>query len=282
MVFCSLDSFHLPLPKKNSKKDEIEKLFSTLCQALAFGMRLPSRSLRLLPLSAGTAWSITLFALLICWLAEGRPRYPSQGNPYVAYISDIGAFRLKPLFIVGAISTSLTLVGTIIAVHLAFHQNRNHQEELFTEHGWGYTKVFSILACIFALASCPCQICLPIFDNHRKSQIHHVLLSLALAGTALTALCTMVTFWGEMWPRKEETPREIRRRRYIIFSNTLLIIEVVLGICFTALLWTGYYRVAGILEWVMSFLFTGYIWAFIGFWNPSDDSAAAEETPLLR
>ena len=252
-------------------------------------MRLPLRSLRLLPLGAGTVWSVTLLALLVCWLEEGRPRYPSQSNPYVAYISNIGAFRLKPLFIVGAILTSLTLVGTIITVHLAFYQHRNQQRELFTEHRWRYTRVFSILACIFALASCPCQICLPIFDNHRTPQIHHVLLSLALAGTALTALCTTITFWGEMWPpRKEETPDEIQRRRCIIASNTLFITEVALGIGFIAFLWTRHYRVAGILEWVMSFLFTGYFGAFVGFFaipceDPTATAAAAnEETPLLR
>lgn len=65
-------------------------------------------------------------------------------------------------------------------------------------------------------------------------------------------------------------------------SNTLFMIEIVLGTCFIAFLWTGSYRVAGILEWVMSFLFTGYFWAFVGFWIPSDDPAAAEERPLRR
>ena len=238
-------------------------------------MPLPLRSLKLLPLSAGTIWLITLLSLLTCWLAEGRPRYPSQSNPYVAYISNIGAFHLKPLFIVGAILTSLTLVGTILTVHLAFHEQQSHRRR--------YTRTFSILACIFAIASCPCQICLPIFDDYRNPQTHHVLLPLVLLGTALTALCTMTTFWGEMWPaRKEETLHEIRRRRCIIASSTLFLTEAIIGICFTAFLWTGYYRVAGILEWVMSLLFTGYFWAFVGFLIPCEDSATAEETPLLR
>lgn len=49
------------------------------------GPRLPLSQLRLLPLIAGTAWIITLLTLLIYWLAEGRPRYPGQSNPYVAY-----------------------------------------------------------------------------------------------------------------------------------------------------------------------------------------------------
>ncbi|KAL8792385.1 MAG: hypothetical protein Q9195_004998 [Heterodermia aff. obscurata] len=247
-------------------------------------MRLPLRPLRLLPLVSGAAWSITLLALLICWLAEGRPRYPSQSNPYVAYISNIGAFRLKPLFIAGAILTSTTLVATIITVHLAFHQHRNRQPDLFSERRWWYTRIFSIMACIFALASCPVQICLPIFDNHRRPQTHQILLSLSLLGTGLTAFCTTTTFWAEMWPppSKEENPHEIRRRRSIIVSNALFITEVVLAVLFFAFLFKSSYRVAGILEWVMSFLFTGYFWAFAGFLITDDGDDAAEERPLLR
>ena len=118
--------------KKSAKKSEIKKRSSTQYRALAFGMRLPLRSLRLLPFGAGTVWLITLLALLIRWLAEGRPRYPAQSNLYVAYISS--SFRLKPLFIVGAILTSLALVKTVITVHLAFHQPYSQQRELFPKH----------------------------------------------------------------------------------------------------------------------------------------------------
>lgn len=253
-------------------------------------MRLPLRHLRFLPLAAGTVWSVTLLSLLLYWLAEGRPRYPNQSNPYVAYISDIGAFRLQPLFIVGAILSSLTLVGTILAVHLVLYQRHRRKPHTFKERPWPYTKWVSILACIFALASCPCQICLPVFNNHYYPQSHHLLLSLSLAGTALTALCTTIVFWHEMRPRKnagskEDPPEEKLRRRCIISSNTLFIIEVALGTCFSAFLWTQHYRVAGILEWTMSFLFTFYFWAFVGFLVEDEDearAAAAEETPLLR
>lgn len=38
----------------------------------------------ILPLLGGTAWFLTLAILLIFWLAEGRPVYPSQINPYIA------------------------------------------------------------------------------------------------------------------------------------------------------------------------------------------------------
>lgn len=199
---------------------------------------------------------MTLFILLIIWLAEGRPRYPSQSNPYVAYISDIGAFRLQPVFIVGVIRTSLTLFGTILTVHLVFHQTFSQQLQAFTEHQLQRsTKVFSVLACILALASCACQICVPIINKRQHPQTHQLFLSLALASTALTALCTTIAFWGEMWPRNNPNPHhekgahnETLRRRCIITSNFIFSVEIVLGACFIAFLWTDHYRVAGILE----------------------------------
>ncbi|KAL9073809.1 MAG: hypothetical protein Q9161_002641 [Pseudevernia consocians] len=86
--------------------------------------RLVFHHLKLLPLVSGTVWVTTLLALLIYWLSEGRPRYPGQANPYVAFISDIGAFRLQPLFISGGVIASLTLTGTIVSVHVARRERR--------------------------------------------------------------------------------------------------------------------------------------------------------------
>lgn len=43
-----------------------------------------SHQFYILPLLGGTAWFLTLAILLIYWLAEGLPVYPSQNNPYVA------------------------------------------------------------------------------------------------------------------------------------------------------------------------------------------------------
>ncbi|KAL2052292.1 hypothetical protein ABVK25_007451 [Lepraria finkii] len=98
--------------------------------------------LRLLPLITGTAWFITLFTLLIYWLAADRPRYPSQNNPYVAFISDIGANALKPLFMTGGSITAIALLGTIVSVHLVFHRRfaRGHHGEHHGESQPRYRK----------------------------------------------------------------------------------------------------------------------------------------------
>jgi len=51
-----------------------------------------------------------LMAMLIVWELEGHPHYASM-HPHqtIAYISDIGAEGLKPLFIAGCVVTTIYL-----------------------------------------------------------------------------------------------------------------------------------------------------------------------------
>ena len=154
--------------------------------------------LKILPLVCGTVWLITLLTLLIYWLAEGSPRYPGQVNPYVAFISDIGAFRLQPLFITGGIVASLTLTATIVSVHLARRERRLSTQKPRDKQP-RYEKWGSILACLFDVAACPCRICITLFNNHGHPSLHRTFLFLGLAGTALSCICTAFVMWPEMW-----------------------------------------------------------------------------------
>ena len=43
----------------------------------------------------------------------------------------------------------------------------------------------------------------------------------------------------------------------------------------------GYWRVAGILEWIMAFIGTFYILSFIGFVSVPEEGIAAEERRAL-
>ena len=237
--------------------------------------------LRLLPIITSAAWLTTLSTLFIYWLAQGRPRYPAQSNPYVAFISDIGAFVLQPLFIAGGTITAITLLGTILCVHLVFHWEYGYNHRVKPQR---YKKVFSILACLFQGISCPCQICLTVFDNKSYPRIHRMLFLGAFGGTALSAVCTIVVFRGEMW--WEEQAEELKtRRQSVVASTTIFGIEFCMGIAFTILLYLKFYRISGILEWVMAFLFTFYFCAFAGFLVlPGEEAGEGnnEETPLLR
>lgn len=65
----------------------------------------------------------TLLAMLITWLAQGRPKLPSQDGS-IAYISDIGADILKPLFIVGCSITAVSFFLSLTIERWLRHSGR--------------------------------------------------------------------------------------------------------------------------------------------------------------
>ena len=64
-----------------------------------------------------------LLSMLITWLATGRPTYASQEGS-IAYISDIGADVLKPLFITGGAITAVSFVLCLCVERLLRHKRR--------------------------------------------------------------------------------------------------------------------------------------------------------------
>lgn len=121
----------------------------------------------------------------------------------------------------------------------------------------------------FHLGVCVRCGCLPLpdlryvfLDNHGHAGSHRAFLVLGLAGTALSCVCTGFVLWSGIG-RGPAKGNELLRRS-AVFSNCLLLVEVLLGGTFIGLLWTGQSKSCGFVEWVMAFLFTFYLWAFIG------------------
>ena len=74
---------------------------------------------RLITLSRiGTLWS-----MLITWLATGKPKYVTQQDS-IAYISDIGASYLKPLFIACCCITGVSFFLTLVVERWLRHSGR--------------------------------------------------------------------------------------------------------------------------------------------------------------
>ena len=69
-------------------------------------------------MTAGMLW-----AMLITWLVEGRPQYVSQDGS-IAFISDIGADFLKPLFIAGCAVTGVGFVLCLVIERCLRHSAR--------------------------------------------------------------------------------------------------------------------------------------------------------------
>ncbi|EDN07640.1 predicted protein [Histoplasma mississippiense (nom. inval.)] len=110
-----------------------------------------------------SAPAATILTLLIIWtVVDGSPRYESM-EPYqrIAFISDIGAQRLKPLFVAGCVITAVLLSASFVSERWLRHsghlaRNRGKRD-----------KAFAIIAIFLSLIGGAALILLSIFDTLR-------------------------------------------------------------------------------------------------------------------
>ncbi|KAF2088616.1 hypothetical protein K490DRAFT_56011 [Saccharata proteae CBS 121410] len=237
-------------------------------------MKVPLHRLWLFPFVGSVAWFVTLFVLLVTWVARGMPRYPGQTNPYVAFISDIAAFELKPVFLVGGCITAIGFIGTVSAVHFSRYDRR-----MYGINDVWWKRWLSALATVSGVAAGTGLILLAVMDTWRFHKAHRYLLLVCFAGLALSAISTTIVYFDQT--RKPSPFRLLRI--YCSASAIIVLIEVGLGVAFVALMYTGYWRLSGILEWTMAFVGSFYVMAFVGFVAvPPEGIDERERDPLLR
>ena len=79
----------------------------------------------------------------------------------------------------------------------------------------------------------------------------------------LIALSILILVWNIIKILEPPISLLIRLNSRVI-NTTLLSLEIIIGITFTVLLWKGFFRTSGILEWTMSLLFTFYFCTLAG------------------
>jgi len=238
--------------------------------------RLLLRYLWVFPLVAGSAWFLTLSILLIHWLAAGRPRYPGQSNPYVAYISDIAAFEYKPVFIAGCTITALAFAVTVFAVHYARYSV--HFYGLTGDARWRkMTSIFTLLCGLWAATS---LLLLTVFDTFHAHQRHGVLLLSCFGGLLLAAFTTTVVWFDQAWKPSDWEGL----RKWCLASNAWVVIDIAVGVAFTVLVYSSWMRTAGILEWALTYAGAFWLLTFAGYLKDIatfDDDDVNEERRLL-
>ncbi|KAF8183932.1 Frag1/DRAM/Sfk1 [Pholiota molesta] len=200
-----------------------------------------------IPIAASVMWFSTLLAMLIVWLAQGRPKYPTQSGK-VAYISDIGASSLKPLFITGCAITGLGFFLCLLVERLLRHTGRLVPNMRKRE------RVFSILAIIGSAIGGLGLLLLSIFDTDRFHRAHRAFLLVFIVGVGLSAIFSITEY---RWISKDF--REIKKLKaaYIakgIIAATLILLAIVFAV-------TLYEApdVGGIFEWIIAFGYTLYL-----------------------
>ncbi|PYI19816.1 hypothetical protein BO99DRAFT_302955, partial [Aspergillus violaceofuscus CBS 115571] len=143
-------------------------------------------------------------------------------------------------------------------------------------------KLISLLAIFSAGMASTALIFLGVMDTFRYHFAHAILLRVCFGGLALQSFGTAVVYstevlgfvafltHGGVWQPRWGERRKVRVRVSASLSTALILVELFLGIAFISLTVpenVSDYRAAGILEWVIAFLGTVYLWLFVGFFD---------------
>ncbi|KAF8740953.1 hypothetical protein AX14_006431 [Amanita brunnescens Koide BX004] len=188
--------------------------------------------------------------MLITWLAEGRPRLPSQEES-IAFISDIGAAGLKPLFIAGCSVTAITFVLSLAAERWLRHSGRLLPIMRKRE------QVLSILAFVGSIVGGAGLILLSIFDTRRFTSLHRAFLLVFILGVAFSAIFTVIEY---RWLSKDFVHVGHLKISYVA-KAIIASILILLSIAFAVTLYESR-NVGAVLEWIIGFGFTFYLLTF--------------------
>jgi len=195
-------------------------------------------------------WFATLWALLITWLASGRPKYVSQDGK-IAYISDVGADFLKPLFIVGCVFTGVSFFLSLSIERWLRHEGRLIPNMRRRE------RVFSCLAILGSFIGGAGLILLSIFDTKRHPSLHRLFLLIFILGVGLSAIFTVAEY---RWLSHDFVEVRKLRRAYIV-KGIIATLLILLAIAFAVTLYEAI-DVGAVLEWTIAFGYTFFLLTF--------------------
>lgn len=200
------------------------------------------------PTVAAFTWLAMLVAMLGHWTMVGEPRYglmkPGQNIPF---ISDIAAQELKPLFITGCITTVLLL-------NLSFYQyvqNKGYVNKMCAHGSFLFTVIGSIGL-----------IMLSVFDNIAHHLMHDTCVTIFIVGHMVSAALMCLDY---MHIGIAHALQEFMLMTSFVIKISFIIIELSLIIAFRITEHTHYNEnnMAATLEWVIAFLFAGYMLSLI-------------------
>ncbi|KAJ4480040.1 Frag1/DRAM/Sfk1 [Lentinula aciculospora] len=205
-----------------------------------------------IPIVGAFIWFSTLWAMLITWLATGRPHYVSMtSNQHIPLISDIAADILKPLFITSCSITAVTFILDLVFERYLRHSGRLVPDMRTRE------RVFSSLAILGSVLGGAGLILLSIFDVRRHKPFHDSFLLVFIVGVALSAIFTVVEF---RWIHKDFQYAPLLKRSYWM-KSVIAGVLIILAIAFAGTEFKVV-NVGAIFEWIIAMGFTFYLLTF--------------------
>ena len=180
------------------------------------------------------------------WLSVGSPHY-SEMDPTqnIAYISDVGATFLKPLFIAG--STTMVVVFDLAFISERWLRHKNRLTPNYSRREV-WLSICAILAAIVGAAG---LIFLSIFDTKHYPTVHDSMLGVFIGGYIISAI-----FICAEYQRLGIHFREHRILRISFWIKLcFILVELGLAIAFGVTQLKAQWNVAGVLEWTISLIF---------------------------
>lgn len=207
----------------------------------------------MVPLVAGVVWLAMLLAMLLTWIVDGEPHYVSmEPNQKIAYISDVGADKLKPLFIAMGAASVVTFDLVFVIERYLRHRGRLHPNT-----SW-FQKACSILAIIGAIAGAAGLILLAIFDTKRHPTLHDVFLAVFIGGYIISAIFVCIEY--QRLGVHHRDSKYIRGSFYM--KLTFIFVEFGLAVAFGVLGNKHHRTTAAVIEWVIALIYAFYVWSF--------------------
>lgn len=210
------------------------------------------------PLVSACMWVAMLIAMLVTWVRDGRPHYASmEAGQTIAYISDVGAQGLKPLFIAGS-------VVTVVFLDLAFLSERwlRHSNQLASNKG-RLDKACAIASIFFAIAGAAGLILLSIFDTLRHPKQHDGFIALFIAGYVISAILVCIEYLRiGIFYRREHRILLVSFFIKLVFVIFELSLAIAFGVCIGSKK-SSKQNPGAVIEWTIAFVFTGYVISFV-------------------
>lgn len=205
------------------------------------------------PVISALVWLSMLLGLLLTWVVDGSPILPSMNDGQtIAYISDTGAFALKPLFISMSSIMVVTLNSSFIVERYLRHNGR------LVANTSRAQKNLSIGSIVFSTLGGAGIILLSIFDTYRHNTLHNIFLLCFIVGYVVSAILVCAEY-----QRLGIHYREHRILRISFWVKLFFIlVEIVFAVAFVSCSWTGNYNPAAVFEWIVAFIFTLYVLSF--------------------
>lgn len=207
-----------------------------------------------IPVFSGFVWLGMLLGMLLFWTVHENAEYitPMRKDQTIAYISDIGAHQMQPLFIAAGSFTVVTFTLTFVAERWFRHTGRlAHNTSMFQ-------KILSGLSIIAALAGMIGLIILTCRNDVKHHKTHDACLAIFIGGYIISAI-----FICWEYQRLGIHYREHRILRISFWIKLVFIfVELAVAIAFGVLSDKEHYNGAAVCEWVVALIFTFYVWSF--------------------